>query len=470
MLAESLAELLGPKGWIAPPDARPWSRDWLDRYGEVPLGVARPADTGEVAQVVAACHAAGVAVVPQGGNTGLCGAAVAERAGSIILSLSRLAAIDAPDPASATVTVQAGAVLANLHQRLDGSGLMFPLHLGAEGSAQIGGLIGTNAGGSHAFRFGMMSDLVLGLEAVLPDGTIWNGLRAVQKDNAGYALRKLFCGAEGTLGVVTRAVLRLSPEPKIRATALLALPDAEALVNFGTRLRAEAGDFLTGLEFFCDLGLSWALHHVQGLTFPLESRSPWYLLVEVASTSARTPLEEILQDVLEWGIGLGLVTDGAMATSEAQRSAFWRIREEQPEGQRLQGPQLKHDISVPPGRIVEFIKRANELCQSLLAGTRINPFGHLADGNIHYNISPPHGVGFGELGPTFALTLAGLADSMGGSFAAEHGLGRAKVAIADALRDPVERELMARIKRSIDAQGYMNPGVILPADLVKVPR
>lgn len=465
MLEATLRQILGPKGWVASADARPWSRDWLGRYGAPPLGVARPASIEEVSQIVAACHATGVAVVPQGGNTGLCGAAVAGDAGAVILSLARMAVMDAPDLASGTITVQAGVVLASLHAALEGSGLMFPLHLGAQGSAQIGGLIGTNAGGSHAFRFGMMSDLVLGLEVVLPDGTIWNGLRAVQKDNAGYALRKLFCGAEGTLGVVTRAVLRLSPQPSHRQTALLALPDGGALMAFGRRLQSDAGEFLTGLEFFPDLGLSLALRHVPGLVFPLESRSEWYLLVEVASTSARVPLDDILQDVLEWGMAEGLVTDGALAASESQRAAFWRLREEQPEGQRLEGPQLKHDISVPPGRIAEFVAEGANICEGLLPGTRINPFGHLGDGNIHYNLTPPQGqADFGGLGPDFGLSLARLADGMGGSFAAEHGLGRSKVALADTLRDPVERDLMKRIKCAIDDSGILNPGVIIARD------
>ncbi|MFC3088629.1 FAD-binding oxidoreductase [Tabrizicola soli] len=464
-LAAGLASILGPKGWVPGADARPWSRDWLDRHGEAPLGVARPGTTDEVSRVMAACHAAGVGVVPQGGNTGLCSAAVAGRPGAVILSLSRMAGIAAPDLASGSVTVEAGVILANLHAALEGTEMVFPLHLGAEGSAQIGGLIGTNAGGSHAFRHGMMSDLVLGLEVVLPDGRVWNGMRAVQKDNAGYALRKLFCGAEGTLGVVTRAVLRLAPRPRAKATALLALPDMGAAVAFGSRLRADLGDVLTGMEFFSDLGLDLALRHVPGLAWPLGSRAGAYLLVEVASTSPLVPLDEMLSGTLEWGMAEGLVTDGALAANEAQRAAFWRLREEQPEGQRLEGVQLKHDISVPPGRIAEFVERGAGLCQRLLPGVRINPFGHLGDGNIHYNLSPPAGqADFAGLGPEIGLELARLADRMGGSFAAEHGLGRAKIALADALRRPVERGLMASLKRALDPAGGMNPGVILRED------
>ncbi|HMM09109.1 MAG TPA: FAD-binding oxidoreductase [Paracoccus solventivorans] len=461
-LAWQLAEMLGPRGWIAGEDAAPWQRDWLDRHGAPPLGVARPGSTAEVAAVVGACRAAGVAVVPQGGNTGLCAAAVAAQPGAVILSLARMAGIGPPDPSSAAIEVGAGVVLAALHQALDGTGLMFPLHLGAEGSAQIGGLIGTNAGGSHAFRFGMMGDLLLGVEVVLPDGSIWNGLRAVQKDNAGYQLRRLFAGAEGTLGIVTRAVLRLFPAPRQRATAFLALPDLSAAVALGTRLRAEAGEFLTGLEFFSDLGLGLALEHLPGLSYPLDTRGGAYVLVEVASGSDLVPLDDILEGVLEWGMGQGLVLDGALAASEAQRAGFWRLREEQPEGQRLEGPQLKHDIAVPPGRIAEFVARAAPVCEGLLPGVRINPFGHLGDGNIHYNLSPPHGAGgFAGTEAALGLELARLATAMGGSFAAEHGLGRTKIALADALRPPEERRLMRALKQALDPDGGLNPGVLV---------
>ncbi|WP_061938481.1 FAD-binding oxidoreductase [Aureimonas sp. AU22] len=464
-LGERLSGILGPKGWIPAAEAAPWTRDWLDRFGAPPLGVARPATTAEVSAVMGAAHAAGVPVVPQGGNTGLCGGAVLGAPGGVILSLARMAACGEPDIASGSIEVEAGLVLQVLHEALEGAGLMFPMHLGAEGSAQIGGLIGTNAGGSHAFRFGMMQDLVLGLEVVLADGTVWDGLRAVQKDNAGYQLRRLFCGSEGTLGIVTRAVLKLYPAPRQRATALLVLPDAAATVAFGTRLRAEAGEVLTGLEFFCDLGLDLALRHVPALTYPLQTRGGFYLLVEVASASDRMPLEEILTGVLEWGMEEGLVLDGTIAASDAQRSAFWRLREEQPEGQRLEGAQLKHDVAVPPGRIAEFMEAAGALCEGLVPGVRINPFGHLADGNIHYNLSPPHGeAGFGDRARDLGLAVAKLATEMGGSFAAEHGLGQAKVGLADALRSPVERRLMLTLRRAFDPGATLNPWAVVPAD------
>jgi FAD/FMN-containing dehydrogenase len=243
------------------------------------------------------------------------------------------------------------------------------------------------------------------------------------------------------------------------------LPDAAATVAFGTRLRAEAGEVLTGLEFFCDLGLDLALRHVPALTYPLQTRGGFYLLVEVASASDRMPLEEILTGVLEWGMEEGLVLDGTIAASQAQRSAFWRLREEQPEGQRLEGAQLKHDVAVPPGRIAEFVETAGALCDGILPGVRINPFGHLADGNIHYNLSSPLGAaGFGDRAQDLGLAVAKLATEMGGSFAAEHGLGQAKVGLADVLRSPVERRLMLTLRRAFDPGATLNPWAVVPAD------
>jgi len=457
-----LSSLLGAKGWLSGSDAAPYQRDWLNRYGVAPLGVARPANTGEVAAIVNLCHRAGIAVVPQGGNTGLCGGAVAERPDAVILSLSRMTAMATPDRESGSIEIEAGVVLADLHRTLEPHGLIFPMHLGAEGSARIGGLIGTNAGGSHAARYGVMGDLVLGLEVVLPDGSVWNGMRAVQKDNAGYQLRKLFCGSEGTMGVVTRAVLKLHPAPRQRVCALLAIPDYAAAVDFGALLREQAGEFLSGLEFFSDFGLALALKHIGTLSFPLETRAPVYLLADLASGSMRVPLNDILEETLEWGLENGSVVDGTIAMSEAQRRHFWSLREEQPEGQRLEGAQLKHDISVPPGAVARFIERAAAICGEILPGVRINPFGHLGDGNIHYNLSPPEGQeGFQDSASALEQALAKLATETGGSFAAEHGLGRSKIGLADSNRSSVERALMARLKIAMDPAGTMNPGVLI---------
>ena len=461
-LNSSLQALLGASGWLNPPETQTWERDWLNRYGEQPLGVARPKTSEEVSQVLKLCQSANVPVVPQGGNTGLVGGSVLGEAGGVILSLSRMDAISAPDIASGTIEVEAGVVLAHLHQGLQGTGFMFPMHLGAEGSAQIGGLIATNAGGSHAFRYGLMQDLVLGLEVVLSDGTIWNGLRRVQKDNSGYQLRKIFCGAEGTLGVVTRAVLKLVPEPTQEVTALLAVRDIDAACQLAMICRKQSGEFLSAMEFFSEFGLEMALENIPSLNFPLGSRSPFYLLLEAGAGSPLVPLEEIVSSIVEQALSEGLICDGVLAASEAQRRAIWHLREYQPEGQRLSGPQLKHDISVPPGLMGEFLMRADAACQKILPGVRGNAFGHLGDGNVHYNLSPPLGQGgFAGLDGVFALRLGRLADEMGGSFAAEHGLGRAKVALASHLRDPLERQLMAQVKLGFDATGNLNPGIIV---------
>ena len=462
ILSTKLTALLGSKGWIFPKDCQPWQRDCLDQYGEVPLGVARPKSTAEVAEVLRLCYAEGVPVVPQGGNTGLVGAGVLGEPGGVILSLSRMNAISSPDLSSGSISVEAGVILEQLHQSLEGTGLMFPMHLGSEGSAQIGGLVATNAGGSHAFRYGMMQDLVLGLEVVLADGSVWNGMRAVQKDNAGYQLRKLFCGSEGSLGIVTRAILKLSAEPRQQLTALLAVRDAPGLVKLATKLRAESGEFLTALEFFSDVGLGIALENIPGLVLPLQSRASFYLLAEAGSGSMQVPLDSILTEVMEWGMDEGIVADGALAMSGTQRAAFWRLREEQPEGQRRLGAQLKHDLSVPPGRLDEFLDRANNVCSEVLRGVTINTFGHLGDGNVHCNLSPPIGQrDFSGLDNEFAVKLGRLVTIMGGSFAAEHGIGRAKTALADVMRDPVERNLMARLKKSLDDTQQLNPGVLI---------
>lgn len=462
ILSKKLTALLGSKGWIGPEGCSSWQKDWLNQYGEAPLGVARPKSTPEVAEVLRLCHAAGVPVVAQGGNTGLVGAGVLGSPGGVIISLGRMNKISTPDFSGGSISVEAGVILEYLHQSLEGTGLIFPMHLGSEGSAQIGGLVATNAGGSHAFRYGMMQDLVLGLEVVLADGTIWNGMRAVQKDNAGYQLRKLFCGSEGTLGIVTQIILKLSAEPKQQLTGLLAVRDAPGLVKLASKLRSESGEFLTAMEFFSDVGLDMAIENIPELVFPLQNRTPFYLLVEAVSGSMQVPLDAIITSVMEWGMDKGIIADGALAMSESQRLAFWRLREEQPEGQRRLGLQLKHDLSVPPGQLAKFLDRANDVCVEALEGVKINAFGHLGDGNVHYNLSPPVGKqDFSGLDDEFAVKLGRLATVMGGSFAAEHGIGRAKTMLADILRDPVERDLMGRVKKSLDDTNQLNPGVLV---------
>ncbi|MEW6632542.1 MAG: FAD-binding oxidoreductase [Pseudomonadota bacterium] len=459
-----MRELLGARGWSTEPsDLAAHGRDWLDRYGHPPLGVARPASTAEVAAIVRLCIRHDVTITPQGGNTGLNGGSVLStgRTG-IILSLARMNRILAIDPIGLTATVESGVVLGALHEALRQQDLALPLHLGAEGSARIGGLIGTNAGGSHAMRHGMMQDLVLGMEAVLPNGEIWDGARALIKDNAGYQLRKLFCGAEGTLGIVTRAVLRLSPLPVAYATALLALPDLEVALRVGAFLRARTGELLTAIEFFGEIGLALALRNVEGLSRLLDTQGPVYLLVELATSIPDVSADDILEGALAMVLEDGTVLDGAIAASKAQRAAFWRLREEMPEGQRLEGVQIKHDVSVPVARLAAFVAEASAAAGTVLPGVRVNPFGHLGDGNVHFNLSPPEGRGdFAGCEQQLSMAIYGVVDRHGGSMAAEHGLGQAKVALADTLRSPVERALMRSVKAALDPHNVMNPGKVI---------
>ena len=460
----AMRELLGPRGWSTDSaELSAQGRDRLDCHGHPPLGLARPASTKEVAATVRLCVEHNVTITPQGGNTGLNGGGVlsAGRTG-IILSLARMNRILVVDPVGFTATVEAGVVLGALHEALAEQSLAFPLHLGAEGSARIGGLIGTNAGGSHAMRYGMMQDLVLGMEAVLPDGEIWDGARALIKDNAGYQLRKLFCGAEGTLGIVTKAVLRLSPLPAVYATALLALPDLEAALRVGAFLRARTGELLTANEFFTEAGVRLVLEHLGNLIRPIETPGPVYLLVELATSIPDISANDILENALAAILEDGAVLDGAIAASEAQRKAFWRLREEMPEGQRLEGVQIKHDVSVPVARLADFIAEASSAAEVVLPGVRVNPFGHLGDGNVHFNLSPPKGgCGFDGRDKQLSEAIYEVVARHNGSMAAEHGIGQAKVALADIFRPPVERALMRSIKAALDPHNIMNPGKVV---------
>ena len=460
----AMGKLLGARGWSTDPsDLNAHGRDWLDRYGHLPLGIARPTSTEEVAAVVRLCGDHRVTITPQGGNTGLNGGSVlgAGQVG-IVLSLARMSSILSIDPIGLTATVEAGVVLGALHEALAGQNLALPLHLGAEGSARIGGLIGTNAGGSHAMRHGMMQDLVLGMEVVLPDGQVWDGAHALIKDNAGYQLRKLFCGSEGTLGVVTRAVLRLSPLPVAYATALLALADLETALGVGAFLRGRTGELLTAIEFFGETGLALALKHVEGLARLVGTPGPSYLLVELATSVPDISLDTILENALAAVLEDGTVLDGAIAASKAQRAAFWRLREEMPEGQRLEGVQIKHDVSVPVARLAAFIEEASVAAERVLPGVRVNPFGHLGDGNVHFNLSPPEGaLDFAGRDKQLSEAIYDVVTRYNGSMAAEHGLGQAKVALADAFRSPVERALMRSIKAALDPHAIMNPGKVV---------
>lgn len=460
MVAGILSEILGPRGWLTDPSDRAiYSTDWAGRSDKRPIGVARPATTEEVAKTVSVCHEAGMAMVPQGGRTGLVMGNFPHCDQSIVLSLSRINHIDPIDPSNFCVSLGAGAILEQLHQQLDGTGLMFPMRLGSEGSAQIGGLIASNAGGNLAFRYGMMMDHVLGLEVVLPDGRVWNGMRSLIKDNAGFQLRRLFCGAEGRLGIVTRAVLRLQTAPRNRVTGFFAFRSMRDVLRFGTNIRLRLGEVLTGLEFMNDTVLDMALNTIPDLTFPLSERAGAYLLVELSTSLGDLDLSSMMEEAFVAEFEAGTVSDGVIAQNEVQRHELWRLREELPEGQKRNGPQAKHDISVPVSRVADFLETMGEEARRRQPDVRICAFGHLGDGNIHYNYSVP-----GKDPTDPALTaLSDMVydrlDEMNGSFAAEHGLGFRKTGIADKRRPATERDLMRLIHDSLDPQNLMNPGV-----------
>jgi FAD/FMN-containing dehydrogenase len=428
--------------------------------------LVRPGTTDEVARVVSLCRDAGLAIVPQGGNTSLCGNAVPyEDFDGVIVATDRLDRVREVDVANNTITVEAGCILADLQRVAAEHDRLFPLSLGAEGSCRIGGNLSTNAGGVAVLRYGNARELMLGLEVVLPDGRVWNGLRALRKDNTGYALRHLFVGAEGTLGIITAAALKLFPLPRERVTALAALPDAAAAVALLGRLQTAVGDAVTGYEIMSRIGVAMCLRHIPGSVDPFPAPHPQYQLIELSGQRADGSLRAGLEEALAAAHADGLVRDAVIADSLAQAGAFWRLRETIPEAQKFEGGSIKHDVAVPVSRVAAFIRRATEAVEAALPGVRVVAFGHVGDGNIHFNLSQP------VAGWTTAAFLAewermnrivhDLAEGMGGTFSAEHGIGRLKRGELVRYRSAVEVDLMRALKAAIDPAGLMNPGKIL---------
>jgi len=463
-LAEALRAIVGPKGWSDDPATLdPYLKDWTGYYhGTTPLMVM-PASTAEVAAVVAACARAGAAIVPQGGNTGLTGAGLPQ--GEVLVSLRRMNRVRALDPLDYTITVEAGCVLAAVQQAADAADRFFPLSLGAEGSCQIGGNLSTNAGGISVLRYGNTRELVLGLEVVLPDGQVWDGLRRLRKDNTGYALKHLFVGAEGTLGVITAATLRLFPKPRELATGFAALRDLDASVELLAILRGASGDAVSSFELIPRLGLEIGLEHDSAVVDPLAAPSPWYALIEfsgtVADASTRPKLESGLAAALEQGV----ITDATIAESLDQRLRLWRIREAMVEFQYKAGASIKHDVSVPVSRVPEFIRTANAAVAAAVPGIRPLAFGHVGDGNVHYNLTQPVGMpraAYLERAADVHRAVYDVCAALDGSFSAEHGVGRLKPYLVKEWRGGAELDTMRRIKAALDPLGIMNPGKVLP--------
>ena len=466
MSLDALKQMLGPGGYIDDPaDMAPYLTEWRDRWhGDTPL-VARPRDTYQVADVVAHCARNGLKLVPQGGHTGLCGGAMPRPvAGEIVLSLGRLNRVRGVDPQGYIMTVEAGCTLAAAQQAAADADRLFPLSLASEGSAQIGGVLSTNAGGNAVLRYGNARDLVLGLEVVLADGRIWNGLKALRKDNTGYDLKQLFLGSEGTLGIITAAVLKLFPAARQQETALAAVPDVAEAVALLSLAREASGDRVSGFELIPRIGLEFVVDHMPGNRDPLSAPSPWYALIDLTTAAAGSDLRAAMETLLERALEAGLVTDAAVAQSKSQRGDLWKLREDLSESQKYEGGSIKHDISVPIARIPEFIATASAAVEALVPGCRPVPFGHMGDGNIHFNVSQPVGMDkqvYLDGWETMSERVHDIAAMLGGSISAEHGVGQLKVAEIMRYKSPVEMDLMRRLKRTLDPRNILNPGKVV---------
>jgi FAD/FMN-containing dehydrogenase len=448
-----------------PAEMAPHLTDYRGHYVGRALAVVKPADTEEVAAIVKLCLEAGVPIVPQGGNTGLCGGATPlPDARSLVVNLSRLDRIRAFDAANDTLCVEAGCTLAAVQEVAATAGRLFPLSLASGGSCEIGGTLSTNAGGVQVLRYGNMRELTLGLEVVLPDGRVWNGLRGLRKDNTGYDLKQLFIGAEGTLGIITAAVLKLFPAPKTRVVAWVNVPTPAAAVALLARFRAACGDRVSAFELVGRALLELVSRHMPRIRAPLSALSDWSVLVELTETADGIDLAPMLEQTLDAAIGAGEASDAAVAASQSQADVFWVLRENANEAQKREGFSIKHDISVPVSRIPEFMTRTDAALRAWYPDVRIVAFGHIGDGNLHYNLFPPPG----ENEATFIartieanrIVFERVAEQEG-SISAEHGLGQLKREAICRYKDAVELELMRAIKRTLDPHGLMNPGKVL---------
>jgi FAD/FMN-containing dehydrogenase len=462
-----LGAAVGPQGiFTDAAELEPYVNDWRGIYRGNAAAVVRPATVEQVAAVVKICAETRTPIVPQGGNTGMCGATVPNaKDNPVVIALGRMNRIRNVDPLNNTMTVEAGCVLANIQQAAADVDRLFPLSLGAEGSCQIGGNLSTNAGGVNVLRYGNTRDLVLGLEAVLPDGRIWNGLRSLRKDNTGYDLKHIFIGAEGTLGIITAAVLKLFPRSSATATAWMAVPSPDAALNLFSLLRQQFGDRITAFELISRDCLQLVLKHIPGTRDPLASPHPWYVLTELGDGSPGDALRSELETALEKAMEKQLVIDATLAENQGQSKALWRIRESIPEAARDEpGMLYRHDIAVAVGQIPAFIRDGQAALEKHFQGTHIICFGHLGDGNLHYNTYVE-----GRLRSDAAAREAhdvttviyDIVQQYKGSFSAEHGIGIAKVEELKRYKDPIEIDLMRTVKRALDPQGIMNPGKVL---------
>jgi FAD/FMN-containing dehydrogenase len=467
-LLDAIRAVVGERGLLTDPaDTAAYVEDWRRLYRGRTPAVIRPANTRELALVVRLCAEAHAPIVPQGGNTSMVGGATPADSGEqFVLSTARLTRIRDIDPLDLTMTIEAGVTLKAAQNAAAEAGCLLPLSISSEGSANIGGVLAVNAGGNNTVRYGNARDLTLGLEVVLPDGTVWNGLRRLRKDNTGYCLRQLFVGSEGTLGIITAAVLKLVPRPREVVVAFCAVPSVEAALDLFGRFQSHDPAAISAFELMSGLGTEFVLRHIEGATLPLTAAAPFYALVELATPRPDAGLRAALEAVLEGALADGIVTDAAIAESEAQRAAIWRLREEHSEAQKREGASVKNDVSVPVSKVPDFIRRATEACAALMPGIRAVPFGHMGDGNIHFNLEQPVDADqnwFLAQDHAIMDTVNEVVRALDGSFSAEHGIGRLKPYMMPEWRGGAELAVMQKIKRALDPLGIMNPGKMLPS-------
>ncbi|HEU4590153.1 MAG TPA: FAD-binding oxidoreductase [Steroidobacteraceae bacterium] len=465
-LARALGDLLDEPGLITDPErSAPMLRDHRALYRGQALAVLAPADTAAVARVLAFCNQHRIGVVPQGGNTSYCGGATPDGSSSqVLLSLARLNRVRAIDTTNYTMIAEAGCVLARLQAAAAEADRYLPLSLGSEGSCMLGGNLSTNAGGLNVIRYGMARELVLGLEVVLADGRVLEALTGLRKDNTGYDVKSLFLGAEGTLGVITAACLKLHPALRSRATAFVAVRDPAAAVSLLGALREASGDCVSSFELIPRIGVELTLRHIPGIVEPVGTPSGWYVLCELSTSRADEPLDALLEKSLGAALEAGWAFDASIAYSGREREMFWRLRESIPEAQRADGASLKHDISVPVSQVPRFIEVAGAWVARHVPQGVLVAYGHLGDGNLHFNINQRAGTQSSELQAVEQNTRRAIHDlvrEFGGSFSAEHGIGQLKVSELERYANPVELDVMRSIKKALDPNGIMNPGKVL---------
>jgi FAD/FMN-containing dehydrogenase len=463
---EKIRTLVGSAGCVEQAtDIEPYLRDFRGLFQGRAALVVLPQTTQEVAGVLAICNEHGIGVVPHGGNTSYCGGATPDASGTqIVLGLKRMDRIRKVEPLDYAITVEAGCVLAHVQEAADAADRLFPLSLGSEGSCQVGGNLATNAGGTAVLRYGMMRDLVLGLEVVLADGRVLAGLKRLRKDNTGYDLKNLFIGSEGTLGIITAACLKLFPKPLEQATAMAAVRDPGAAVELLSALRGASGDMVTTFELIPGIAVDLTTRHIAGVSDPFSERHEWYALIELTSSRAGSGLGETLEERLAEAARLGTVLDAAIATSARQRESMWKLRETIPEAQRHAGASIKHDVSVPISSIAEFIERGGQWIAAHVPEGQLIAYGHLGDGNLHFNIqqrADGNAQQFLARADAAHRAIHDLVAGYGGSFSAEHGIGQLKIAELERYRGGVPLDVMRALKRALDPRGILNPGKVL---------